>query len=212
MDITRNIASIREGKGLKQSEIASKMGIDQPNYSRLEKRGDKLSVEQVNAIATALGVTLNELLGLDAPLENEGKVKELEKRIEELESRVKDKNLALQHFVMSDEILSLSIVSDMVIDFKRDNEVNPLYVVTDEFPFCCPKKWNEIKREVNFYLYSQSRKSNVLKNVIDRFREQTIWELLHSYNIIYNESENIYSGLKERILKDEGEYYENREI
>jgi transcriptional regulator with XRE-family HTH domain len=92
MEITKNIISIREGKGLKQSEIALRLGIDQPNYSRLEKRGDKLSIEQIKAIANALGVSLNELLGFDAPVEDLGKVKELEMRIEELEIQLSEKS------------------------------------------------------------------------------------------------------------------------
>ena len=45
MDMSKTIIKIRESKGLKQSEVAARMGLDQPNYSRLEKRGIKLTLE-----------------------------------------------------------------------------------------------------------------------------------------------------------------------
>jgi transcriptional regulator with XRE-family HTH domain len=92
MELSERIVFLRESKGLKQYEIANDLGIEPPNYSRLEKRGDRLSIEQLKAIAAALGVNLNELLGLDAPVENEEKVKELEKRIEELEIQLSEKS------------------------------------------------------------------------------------------------------------------------
>lgn len=62
MDVSKNIKNIRESKGLKQYEIADKLGIDRQNYSRLEKRDKKLTLEQLEGIATALGVSLKELL------------------------------------------------------------------------------------------------------------------------------------------------------
>lgn len=66
MDISKNIISIRESKGIKQYEVAEKLGIDPPNYSRLEKRGEKLTVEQLTKIADALGVSIFDFLGLPA--------------------------------------------------------------------------------------------------------------------------------------------------
>ena len=65
MDISERIINIRESKKIKQFEIANYLGIDQPNYSRLEKRGDKLTIEQLKQIAGALRVELNELLGIE---------------------------------------------------------------------------------------------------------------------------------------------------
>lgn len=91
-NLSKRIKSIRESKEIRQSDVAKELNIERTNYHRIENRGDKLSIEQAKAIAAALDVSLSELLGLDAPVENEGKVKELEKRIEELESRIKDKD------------------------------------------------------------------------------------------------------------------------
>ena len=72
MDISKNIKDIREGKGLKQYEIADKLGIERQNYSRLEKRDKKLTIEQLESIAEALGVSLQDVLfGENRPIGNE---------------------------------------------------------------------------------------------------------------------------------------------
>jgi len=72
MDISKNIKDIREGKGLKQYEIADKLGMDRQNYSRLEKRDKKLTIEQLESIAEALGVNLQDVLfGENRPIGNE---------------------------------------------------------------------------------------------------------------------------------------------
>jgi transcriptional regulator with XRE-family HTH domain len=96
MDMSKSIIETRERKNLKQSEVAARMGIDQPNYSRLEKRGKKLTLEQVEAIAKALEVPPNVLIGIESEnasvkddieilaRQNEG----YKKRIDELEARL----------------------------------------------------------------------------------------------------------------------------
>lgn len=62
MDIEKNIKAIRAKKGLLQKEVAEKMNLETPNYNRLEKKGNKTSIEQLQQIAKVLGVTLKELL------------------------------------------------------------------------------------------------------------------------------------------------------
>jgi len=62
MDLHKNILAIWESKRIKQSEMAHKLDIDQSNYARLEKRGNKLTLEQVGKIAEALGVSVLELI------------------------------------------------------------------------------------------------------------------------------------------------------
>ncbi len=64
MDISDNIKSIRESKRIKQVTIANALDLDPSYYFRLEKRGEKLTIEQLQGIATALGVGVGELLGL----------------------------------------------------------------------------------------------------------------------------------------------------
>lgn len=94
--MSKAIISTRESKGLKQSEVAARMNIDQPNYSRLEKRGKKLTLEQIESIAKALEVSPNVLIGLEVEeMSNKDERdlvakqnEEYKKRIEELESRL----------------------------------------------------------------------------------------------------------------------------
>lgn len=96
MDMSKAIISTRESKGLKQSEVAARMNIDQPNYSRLEKRGKKLTLEQIESIAKALEVSPNVLIGLEVEeMSNKDERNSLSKqnddykrRIEELEARL----------------------------------------------------------------------------------------------------------------------------
>ncbi|PRY47141.1 DNA-binding XRE family transcriptional regulator [Spirosoma oryzae] len=67
MDLTANIKAIRNRKGLSQAEVARRLGIDQTSYFRFEKRGNKLTLELLERIAQAIGVTLKELLGYSDP-------------------------------------------------------------------------------------------------------------------------------------------------
>jgi transcriptional regulator with XRE-family HTH domain len=62
IDVAGRIKELREGKGLKQVDVAEKLGMERSNYSRLEKRGNDLSVNQIIDIANALGVTPIEIL------------------------------------------------------------------------------------------------------------------------------------------------------
>lgn len=94
--MSKAIISTRESKGLKQSEVAARMNIDQPNYSRLEKRGKKLTLEQIESIAKALEVSPNILIGLeveemsnkDENISLSKQNDDYKKRIDELEARL----------------------------------------------------------------------------------------------------------------------------
>jgi transcriptional regulator with XRE-family HTH domain len=200
MELSERITFLRESKGLKQYEIANALGIEPPNYSRLEKRGDKLSIEQIKAIATALGVSLNELLGLDAPVENEEKVKELKKRIEELESRIEDKDLVLQQLVTNDNDLLFGIVADVLYLFKGDNEKNPLFEEIEEYPYFKIKLDYENKKRLNLFLYVQGHKSHALMHAIDRFSIGEIIDHLADEHTILRHSDYIDASLKEKLI------------
>jgi transcriptional regulator with XRE-family HTH domain len=67
MDIPKRIKDIREAKNLKQYEVAERIGVEPPQYNKWEKRGKKLTIEQLESIAVALGVSLKDILfGEDA--------------------------------------------------------------------------------------------------------------------------------------------------
>lgn len=62
MDFSQRIKSIREGKGLSQTEVANRLETERSNYHRLENRGEKLTFEQIKQIANALDVPFWDLL------------------------------------------------------------------------------------------------------------------------------------------------------
>jgi transcriptional regulator with XRE-family HTH domain len=95
MDISNRIKQIREAKRIKQIEISNALEMNNSYYARLEKRGSKLTLEQIEKIAGALGVSVVELLGLDSPQaieqvsesEKDKEITELRKKVAELERR-----------------------------------------------------------------------------------------------------------------------------
>lgn len=62
MTIQGKILAIRDSKRIKQSEMAKRLNTECSNYSRLEKRNMKLTIEQLMLIANALDVTIFDLL------------------------------------------------------------------------------------------------------------------------------------------------------
>ena len=63
MDLSNRIRQIRDLKKIRQTDVAESLGMDNSQYAKLEKRGNKISLEQVERIANALGVSVRELLG-----------------------------------------------------------------------------------------------------------------------------------------------------
>ncbi len=55
------LASHRQIKGLEQGEMAERMGLSQPSYSRLETGASTFSVDQMYQAARALGVSGEEI-------------------------------------------------------------------------------------------------------------------------------------------------------
>ncbi|MFY7700674.1 MAG: helix-turn-helix domain-containing protein [Burkholderiaceae bacterium] len=67
------LAKLRKAAGLSQAELAERLGVTQPLISRYEK-GERRMFEDLLALtATALGVTPNELFGIQSisPIESE---------------------------------------------------------------------------------------------------------------------------------------------
>lgn len=62
MSISKRIAKIRSEKQLSQADVARLLGMEQSNYSRMENRGSKMTLEQLENIAVALRVNLLELI------------------------------------------------------------------------------------------------------------------------------------------------------
>lgn len=90
MNPTNTIKRLRESKGISQEELSERLNTTRSNYAYLEKRDKKLTIEQLEKIAGALGVSVLELLTGDAPaVADNNHVKELEARIKELEKHIR---------------------------------------------------------------------------------------------------------------------------
>lgn len=88
MNLSLNIKKLREAKRLTQNDIAERIGVDGSNYAKQEKRGNKLSIEQLEKIALALGVTVQELMFGEA-VGDTGLIEKLKTEIAELEAENK---------------------------------------------------------------------------------------------------------------------------
>jgi transcriptional regulator with XRE-family HTH domain len=65
MDIGNKIRTAREAKGLTQKQVAIEIGMDQSQYSNIEKGKTDPYTSTVEKIAKALGMTLSELFSSD---------------------------------------------------------------------------------------------------------------------------------------------------
>ncbi|MEZ4904330.1 MAG: helix-turn-helix transcriptional regulator [Spirosomataceae bacterium] len=90
MNISKRISDLRNRKQLKQSDFAEILGLSQSSYSRIENKADKLTIEQLEKIAGALGVSVVELLTGDTQKQVDSKdIESLRKRVKELEEITK---------------------------------------------------------------------------------------------------------------------------
>lgn len=94
--VKERIRTIRTLKSIKQSEIAEKVNLSQGAYSNLESGETELSLNKLQKIAEALGVSMQYLLFGSEPtsqteIEKDRKIKSYEKKIKEL-----SKNLSSQ--------------------------------------------------------------------------------------------------------------------
>lgn len=152
------IAKIRESKNLKQSEVAERMGIDQPHYSRLEKRGDKLSIEQLKSIATALDVSINDLLDVKASSHSGNYMSYTFSKTSRIPTYEPDIFESISNRILVEKLYK-SLASEIVIYYsvqKNKSKINELYELTDSFPFCKIKVDSSTNSKILEYLSSKS--------------------------------------------------------
>ncbi|RAJ97591.1 helix-turn-helix protein [Larkinella arboricola] len=142
MDVSNNIRSIREKKGLTQVDVANRMSTERSNYARLENRGINLTLKQVQEIADALEVSVYDIIGKQQTSESSNEQREILQRLEEklrmTEETLKDKkrNIKLyksfiewtrEKFQEQFTVITLLAVNDLgmrEITPKTDEEVN----------------------------------------------------------------------------------------
>lgn len=94
MEVSKNIRSIREKKGLTQVDMANRMGTERSNYARLENRDVNLTLRQIQEIAEALDVSVYEIIGVPQIDDFNGEQTEILQRLEE---KLKLTEEALKH-------------------------------------------------------------------------------------------------------------------
>jgi transcriptional regulator with XRE-family HTH domain len=84
MELSERIKALRESKRIKLNEMATALGVDVSNYAKIEKKGKKLTLERIEEIASALGVTALELLEFEST-EHSNSTQDLQARLKVLE-------------------------------------------------------------------------------------------------------------------------------
>ena len=203
MDMSKAIISTRESKGLKQSEVAARMNIDQPNYSRLEKRGKKLTLEQIENIAKALDVSPNVLIGLEVEeMSNKDERDSLsklnddsKKRIEELEARL-------------NSIEEANRVKDELNSFKQNQLLEKTKLTQEKVTEKMLERMYEIAQENHFTRLVKRDKFEADYNKITPDEEE---DYNHTAKYFYyvNKTNNVAVVTKDNFEKLLSEYYKD---
>jgi len=91
------ITLLRERAGLSQEQLASKVGSNQKTVAYWERRAITLKPSQIEAIATALGCSPQEILGLAEPRQQGGpvgKARQIFERVSQLPRATQQRILA----------------------------------------------------------------------------------------------------------------------
>ena len=203
MNMSKAIIITRESKGLKQSEVAARMNIDQPNYSRLEKRGKKLTLEQIENIAKALDVSPNVLIGLEVEeMSNKDERDSLsklnddyKKRIEELESRLSSTEEATR-------------VKDELNSFKQNQLLEKTKLTQEKVTEKMLERMYEIAQENHFTRLVKRDKFEADYNKITPDEEE---DYNHTAKYFYyvNKTNNVAVVTKDNFEKLLSEYYKD---
>ncbi len=136
MSITNTIRNLRERAGLTQESMAERLETTRSNYAYLESRGEKLTIDQIQSIAKALGVPVVEILVSVENFENESnsRIEELERRVKELEefNRIyhqRDKLYSefVEHILSKINVTLLEIADANKVINEKDYEFEELY-------------------------------------------------------------------------------------
>ena len=203
MDMSKAIISTRESKGLKQSEVAARMNIDQPNYSRLEKRGKKLTLEQIESIAKALEVSPNVLIGLEVEeMSNKDERDSLsklndesKKRIEELEARLSS-------------IEEANKVKDELNSFKQNQLLEKTKLIQEKVTEKMLERMYDIAQENHFIRLVKRTKFEADYNKISQ-EEEDDYNHTGKYFYYISRSNDVAVVTKDNFEKLLSEYYKD---
>ncbi|NME66586.1 helix-turn-helix domain-containing protein [Flammeovirga aprica] len=154
IDFGKTIRDIRERKGLTQLQVAERLGMDRSNYYRLEKKGNKITGENIIKLTEALQIDLDEFV-----LQSMGK-----------NSNEEQKNI-------SADLKSLSILIDGIICTCILEEVDKLSSVS-KYPFLDKEildSEEEIKMVKNIYNALNLKRSEAISKFNDSlYKDETL--------------------------------------
>ena len=117
MKIAYKIRSIREQMGLSQKEVALSMGMDQSQYSRLEKDKTDPTCSTLERVASALGVTIADFFISDAEINStqdleytDSLSKSIIEKVKLISSLPKEEQVAV--FQLIDSLVTKRILKD----------------------------------------------------------------------------------------------------
>lgn len=215
------IKEIRESKRIRQIEVADALNMDNSQYAKIEKRGKKLSIEQIEKIAEALGVSVIELLGLDSSQvieqvndnDKDKEIADLKKRVAELERM----NILFEGNNYAIEAISRKLIGGLIeISFQTamyhhseelsESEKSNIYSKADE-------EYNKESKNALKELMGQGSFIIVLKKMIfeQKDRVKIILEWLLTDKLTKS---NIYLGYQEarKLAKEAIEAQSDDEI
>jgi len=176
MDLSDKIKAIREAKNIKQIDVAKALELDPSYYFRLEKRGDKLTVDQLKSIAVVLGVPVVELLtGEPQAVQNDERIKELKERIGELEDRVKDKQFKIDAIEREARIFEILVFEALTDSVRFSDKIEDFVQVIEDnkwlIPFLTGIPYNSLKiKNLNWKKY-WSKAIEIVVNRINALSE-----------------------------------------
>lgn len=87
----KRLVVAREQAGLTQTELGDRLGVSQRAVAHWERTPTALYPEQLKALADALKISTDELIGLQHPRKKAGRKSLLQQRIEQLEELPRSK-------------------------------------------------------------------------------------------------------------------------
>lgn len=200
MDLSENIKLLRKKAGLSQVTVAERLGMTSQNYSLLENGKTELTYSKMQKLAEIFGVSVGELLGVEAvgKAGEAGELDELKDRIKELKYLVKTQKKLIE----SNEE-TLKVIFEKAIEATCEETITYIWDFEefrkDYVSFCSIE-------DLMLFLEEHPSWRNFVASFTQGYEEDLLNHryvfnsLLHEYSIQYEEVLPLY-GTKELIEK-----------
>ncbi|OJJ16703.1 hypothetical protein BKI52_32880 [marine bacterium AO1-C] len=145
MDISKRIKTIRESKKMRQIDVANYLGMEQTQYNRWENRNKKLSIDQLEQIADALGVTVKEIMYGEETNESELQIQKTDIKLKQRDEQISVKNQEIERLAKE-------------IEYLKDNNNRLLSLLEKKEGI--DKEVEEYKKDI-LYLYEQLKQNGI---------------------------------------------------